>query len=175
MRQRPFSVNDIVLYHSHTIPTPTPIAGSVQLFGSGSQTEAAAPATLTLADGRTGSEFTYSIPPRSETRLETANPAGLTQQTGSIGVVADSHDEGSETLTLSNASGARSANATATIENSDPMPRALMARSGRTATVHVVEQVEELRPAGCRRARLPAVRARPHRRAGPCGSRPRAR
>ena len=170
-------MNDNVLYHSHTIPTPTPtpIAGIVQFFGPGSQTEAAAPATLTLADGRTGSEFTYSIPPRSETRVETANPAGWTQQTGSIRVFADSHDEGSETLTLSNASGARIADATATIKNSDPMPRALMARSGRTATVHVVEQVEELRPAGCRRARLPAVRARPHRRAGPCGSRPRAR
>ena len=132
------------------IQPPPPIAGSVQFFGSGSQTEAAAPATLTLADGRTGSEFTYSIPPRSEPRLETANPAGLPPQPGSIRVVADSYDEGSETLTLSNASGAHIADATGTIKNSDPMPRALMAR-------------------------LPEVRTRPGRPAGPCGSRPRAR
>ena len=30
--------------------------------------------------------------------------------------------------------------------DSDPMPRASMARFGPTAAVHVVEQVEELRP-----------------------------
>ena len=65
-------------------PTHAPISGRVQFFGPGSQTEATAPEILTLADGRTGSEFTYSIPPRSAPRLETANPAGLTQQTGSI-------------------------------------------------------------------------------------------
>ncbi len=70
-------------------PTDAPIAGNVQFFGSGSETEAADPATLTLADGRTGSEFTYSIAPRSATRLETANPAGSTQQSGSVRVVAD--------------------------------------------------------------------------------------
>ena len=85
----------------------------------------------------------------------------MTQQTGSIGVVADSHDEASETLTLSNASGARSANATATIENSDPMPRVLMARSGRTAAVHVVEQVEELRPPVHGQGAAPEVQGSP--------------
>ena len=35
------------------------------------------------------------------------------------------------------------AEATGTIRNSDPLPRALMARFGRTAAVHVVERVEE--------------------------------
>ena len=35
------------------------------------------------------------------------------------------------------------AEATGTIRNSDPLPRALMARFGRTAAVHVVEHVEE--------------------------------
>ena len=35
------------------------------------------------------------------------------------------------------------AEATGTIRNSDPLPRALMARFGRTAAVHVVEQVEQ--------------------------------
>ena len=57
-------------------PAHAPISGSVQFFGSGSQTEAAAPATLTLADGRSGSTFSYSIPPRSATRIRTSNPAG---------------------------------------------------------------------------------------------------
>ena len=69
-------------------PTDAPIGGSVQFRSPGSAT-AARPATLTLDDGRTGSEFTYSIPPRSATRLETANPAGSTQQSGSVRVVAD--------------------------------------------------------------------------------------
>ena len=59
----------------------------------------------------------------------------------------DAHDEGEETLTLrlSTPSGGRLADgeATGTIENHDPMPRALLARFGRTAAVHVVEHVEE--------------------------------
>ena len=59
----------------------------------------------------------------------------------------DSHDEGEETLTLtlSNASGGRltDAFATGTIENTDLLPRALMARFGRPAALHVVEQVQE--------------------------------
>ena len=57
------------------------------------------------------------------------------------------HDEGEETFTLalSNASGAVivDGQATGRIENHDPLPRALVARFGRTAAVHVVEQVEE--------------------------------
>ena len=57
-------------------PTHAPISGNVQFLGPGSETEAAAPATLTLADGRTGSTFSYAIPPRSATRLRTSNPAG---------------------------------------------------------------------------------------------------
>ena len=70
-----------------------------------------------------------------------------TTKTVSVPVLDDSHDEGSETmtLTLSNASGARlvDSTATGTITNSDPLPRAFMARFGRTAAVHVVEQVQE--------------------------------
>ena len=69
-------------------PTHAPIRGSVQFFGSGSQTEAAAPATLTLADGRSGSAFTYAIPPRSATRLRTSNPAGPLE-VGSVRAVPD--------------------------------------------------------------------------------------
>ena len=57
-------------------PTHAPISGSVQFFGPGSETEAAVPGTLTLADGRSESTFSYSIPPRSATRLRTSSPAG---------------------------------------------------------------------------------------------------
>ncbi len=72
---------------------------------------------------------------------------GAREQTVSVLVLDDEHDEGHETLelTLSNASGAAVTDgvATGTIENHDPMPRALMSRFGRTAAVHVVQHVEE--------------------------------
>ncbi len=70
-------------------PTHAPIAGNVRFLGPGSATEAAAPATLTLADGRNGSTFPYSIPPRSATRLRTSDPAGLLQ-VGSVRVAPES-------------------------------------------------------------------------------------
>ena len=73
--------------------------------------------------------------------------AGESSRTIEVGVLDDSHDEGEETLTLrlSNASGARvtDGEATGTIKNHDPMPRAFMARFGRTSALHVVEHVEE--------------------------------
>ena len=69
-------------------PTHAPISGSVQFISSGSETEAAAPATMTLADGRSGSTFSYSIPPRSAMRLRTSNPAGPLQ-VGSVRAVPD--------------------------------------------------------------------------------------
>ena len=72
---------------------------------------------------------------------------GETGKTVEVAVLDDAHDEGEETLTLSlsNASGGRLADgeATGTIENHDPLPRALLARFGRAAAVHVVEHVEE--------------------------------
>ena len=62
-------------------------------------------------------------------------------------VYDDEHNEGSETVTvtLSNASSGNltDATATGTITNHDALPTALTARFGRTAAVHVVEQVEE--------------------------------
>ena len=62
-------------------------------------------------------------------------------------VLDDAHDDGEETLTLelSNASGARirDAEATGTIANSDPLPRAWLARFGRTAAGHVLDAVGE--------------------------------
>ena len=72
---------------------------------------------------------------------------GESSKTIEVAALDDAHDEGEETFTLrlSNVSGARvtDGEATGTIENSDPLPRALLARFGRTAAVHVVEQVEE--------------------------------
>ena len=72
--------------------------------------------------------------------------AGESSKTVEVTVFDDSHDEGEETLTLrlSNASSGRvtDGEATGTIENTDPLPRALLARFGRTAAVQVVEQVE---------------------------------
>ena len=73
--------------------------------------------------------------------------AGESSKTIEVTVLDDSHDEGEETLTLrlSDPSGGRvtAGEATGTIENGDPMPKAFMARFGRTAAVHVVEQVQE--------------------------------
>ena len=69
-------------------PTHALISGNVQFISSGSATEAAAPATLTLADGRSGSAFPYAIPPRSATRLRTSNPASPLE-VGSVRAVPD--------------------------------------------------------------------------------------
>ena len=73
--------------------------------------------------------------------------ANETSMTVPVTVIDDAHDEGEETLTLrlSNASGSQVADgeATGTIVNRDPLPRALLARFGRTAAVHVVEHVQE--------------------------------
>ncbi len=73
--------------------------------------------------------------------------AGESSKTIEVAVLDDAHDEGEETLTLtlSNPSPGRltDGEATGTIKNQDPLPRALLARFGRTAAVHVVEHVEE--------------------------------
>ncbi len=72
---------------------------------------------------------------------------GERSKTVQVAILDDAHDEAEEafTLGLSNASGAVivDGEATGRIENHDPLPRALVARFGRTAAVHVVEQVEE--------------------------------
>ncbi len=72
--------------------------------------------------------------------------AGESSKTVNVAVLDDLHDDGGETLilNLSNASGGRltDASATGTIENRDPLPRALLARFGRAAAVHVIEQVQ---------------------------------
>ena len=71
--------------------------------------------------------------------------AGETSKTVTVPVLEDSHDEGSETLTLtlSDPSGAQieDATATGTIQNSDPMPLAWLARFGRTVADQVIDAV----------------------------------
>ena len=72
---------------------------------------------------------------------------GENAKTVEVAVFDDAHDEGAETLTLtlSRPFGARlsHAQATGTIANTDPMPRAWLARFGRTVAEHVVEAVDE--------------------------------
>ena len=79
---------------------------------------------------------------------------GETEKTVSVPVLDDAHDEGEETmrLRLLAASGAAIADgiATGTIENTDHMPAAWLARFGRTVTDQVLDAVE---------ARLAASRA----------------
>ena len=71
--------------------------------------------------------------------------AGVTEQTVSVTVKDDGHNEEEETMTLvlSNPSGARirDGEATGTIENSDPIPAAWLARFGRTVADHVVDAI----------------------------------
>ena len=81
--------------------------------------------------------------------------AGESSATVEVAVLDDAHDEGEETLTLrlSNASGAHvvDGEATGTIENSDLMPAALLARFGRATAEQVVEHIEERMAAPRRR------------------------
>ena len=80
--------------------------------------------------------------------------AGERVKTVSVPILDDGHDEGHETflLRLSNVAGAREGDleATGTIENTDKMPKAWLARFGRTVAEQVVDSVQ---------ARLEAPRA----------------
>ena len=86
--------------------------------------------------------------------------AGESSKTVAVAVLDDAHDESEETfvLALSNVSGARleDAEATGTIENTDLLPAALLARFGRASAQHVVEHVE----ARMAKPREPGFRAR---------------
>ena len=84
--------------------------------------------------------------------------AGESSKTVDVAVLDDAHDEGEETCTLalSNPSAGRLTDdeATGTIENRDPLPKALLARFGRTAAVHV-GRARRGTAAGAARARVP--------------------
>ena len=71
---------------------------------------------------------------------------GETSGSVSVPVLDDTHDDDGETftLTLSNASGGRLTDnsATGTIENSDPIPQAWLARFGRAASDHVMQAID---------------------------------
>ena len=71
---------------------------------------------------------------------------GETSKTVAVTVLADAHDDGGETLTLtlSNASGAAlgDAEATGTINNDGPIPAAWIARFGRTVADQALEAIE---------------------------------
>ncbi len=86
--------------------------------------------------------------------------AGESSKTVEVAVLDDSHDEGEETMTLrlSHPSEGRlaDAEATGTIENTDPLPRALLARFGRATALHLMEQVE----ARLEASRAPGLRGR---------------
>ena len=77
--------------------------------------------------------------------------AGDQSKTVNVTVLEDSHDDGGETLelTLSNAVGVTivDGSATGTINNSDPLPRAWLARFGRTVADQVLDGVRERREA----------------------------
>ena len=115
------------------------LAFAVMLSGAASGTVTVDYAT---ADGSAQSGVDYTAASGTLTFQ-----AGESSKTIEVAVLDDDHDEGDETLTLtlSNVSGGQltDAEASGTIENHDPMPRALLARFGRTAATHVVEHVEE--------------------------------
>ena len=69
-------------------PTDRTMTGTVAFLGQGSDTAAALPAILTLDDGRTGSDFDYSIAPRSAQRFTTSNPSGGTSS-GSVRAIPE--------------------------------------------------------------------------------------
>ena len=99
------------------------------------------------SDG-TGSNAAVAGEDYTETSGSLTFAAGVTEQTVSVPVLDDSHDEGAETftLTLSNPQGGnawlKDATATGTIVNTDAMPRAWLARFGRTVAEQVIGAVE---------------------------------
>ena len=107
----------------------------------------AASGTLTVDYATSDGSATAGADYTAASGILTIESGKLVGQHRGDGCSTTSHDEGEETLTLrlSNPSGGRvtDGEATGTIENRDPLPKALLARFGRAAAVHVVEQVQE--------------------------------
>ena len=110
---------------------------AVSLSRAGSGTVAVAYAT---ADGTATAGEDYTA-----RKGELTFDPGETEKTVSVPVLDDAIDEGEETFTLrlTNASGARIADGTATgtIENSDPLQKMWLSRFGRTVAGQVVDAV----------------------------------
>ena len=140
--------------------TSATVLGPVGISISDVEVEEAAGAVLTFSVALTraaSSQLTVDYATSDGTATAgadyTARSGTLTIGAGSssgsieVSVLDDDHNEGSETftVTLSNASSGQitDATATGTITNHDALPAALVARFGRTAALHVVEQVEE--------------------------------
>ena len=149
--------------------------GDGRALSAGISTTVLGPAALTVADARAKEgtdetiDFTVSLSRATRAAVTVAYAtadgtatagsdytatsgtltfaAGETEQTVSVPVLDDAHDEGEETLTLrlTNATGAVIADgeATGTIKNTDPLQRAWLARFGRTAATHVTDAVGE--------------------------------
>ena len=85
--------------------------------------------------------------------------AGETQKTVSVPIHDDADDEGSETLSLSNAFGATLSDgeAVGTIVNSDAMPQAWIGRFGRTVGVQAMEAIGKRLLGGATRSGAPQV------------------
>ena len=118
-------------------------AGAVLAFAVTLSRSASSPITINYAtaDGSATAGADYTAASGILT-IESGSSSGSIEVT----VLDDAHDEGEETMTLrlSNPSEGRlaDAEATGTIENTDPLPRALLARFGRATALHVMEQVE---------------------------------
>ncbi len=136
------------------------VAGPVGISVSDARVEEAAGAVLAFSVALTraaSSQLTVDYATSDGTATAgadyTATSGTLTIDAGrssgsiQVPVLDDEHNEGSETftVTLSNASSGdlTDASATGTITNHDALPKALVARFGRTAAVHIVDQVEE--------------------------------
>ena len=122
---------------SSTMAGPVGIAVALSRAASGTLTVdyATSDGTATAGEDYTATSGTLTF------------EAGESKKMIEVTVLDDAHNEGEETLTLrlSDPSGGRvtDGEATGTIENRDPLQKALLARFGRAAAVHVVEQVQE--------------------------------
>ena len=127
---------------TRTSEAEEPSAGVVLAFRMtlDAQQSAAVSVRYATADGTAMAGADY-VAASGAVRFE----AGETAQTVRVAVLDDGHDDPSETLALrlSAPFGARLADgeATGTIGNSDPLPRAWLARFGRTVAGHVTDAI----------------------------------